>query len=117
MPIEELKGMTFKLIGDNKFEIMYHSYMVTSPYDLAKLEQTGTEVVKEVVNQLKKRFKKATKKTLKMTKKENNLSYEKIGKTAGETSPMFGQGNKTMFVNPVGRFLVRERCVYEYDIE
>jgi hypothetical protein len=117
MPIEELKGMTLKLVGDNKIEIMYHAYLVTSPYDLAKMEQMGSDVIKEVVNQLKKRFKKVTKKTLKLTKKDGQFAYEKVGKTCGEVSGMFGQGTKSIMNNPVGRFLLREKTIYEYSID
>jgi len=116
MPIEELKGLTIKLVEDDKVEVVYHSYVVTDVYELAKMEQLGTDVLKEVVSQLKKRFKKLTKKTINFKKVEGQVVYEKIGKTCAETSPYFGHGLRSTMSTTTGKYLVREKCLYEFNV-
>ena len=112
---ENIKGITIRLVGNDRIELTYHRYEVTTVEGLARLENTGKDFIKEVVKELKKQFKKLTGKALELKELNYDKSLEKVSQLQGERTWLLGGGPYGQ--RPVGRYLVREWCIYEFDSE
>jgi len=117
MPVQELRGITMRFLGENHMEVTYHRYETTTVEGLARMrnQDSGAEFLKEVSKALKKEFKSATGKALTLTKvKETPLYFEKAGRISAESSWMLGSSRYGHGARPVGRYLCRTSCVYDF---
>jgi hypothetical protein len=112
-PVEQVRGLTARLIGEGNLEITYHHVEVTTVEGLARLEEFGKDFLKETEKELKKRFKKLTGKALKLKKIKEDRSFEKQSRVQADTSWMLGSSRHGYGNRPVGRYLVRDSRVYD----
>ena len=113
-PIKEVKGVTMRFINERYLELTYHHYEVTTLEGLARLGDQGYKFLDEVVKELKKGFKNYTKKTLKLKEVKRDRSYEKHSRLQAETSWITSSSKHGYGGRPMGRYLVRESCVYDF---
>jgi len=116
-PAQEAQGLTAKLIGNDNLELIYHRYEVTTVEGLARGERDGYIFLDNVVKEIKKRFKKYTKKTLKLQKVQESQAIDKVSRIQSDTSWMLGSSRYGYGQRPVGRYLLRDRCVYSMDCD
>jgi hypothetical protein len=114
LPVEQVRGLTARLIGEGYLELTYHHLEVTTVEGLARLEDFGKEFLKETEKELKKRFKKITGKALKLKKVKDDRSFEKASRVQADTSWMLSSNRHGYGARPVGRYLVRDSRVYEF---
>ena len=115
MPVEEIRGITLRYLGDNLLELTYHRYEVDTVEGLHRSEPEGQKFLSEVVKALKKEFKSATGETLEMKKvRESPVYYEKVSRLSAETSWMLGSSRYGHGARPVGRYLAKTICVYDF---
>lgn len=117
MPVQEMKGVTGRLLGEGCLEITYHRFEVCTIEGLARNEDNGKQFIGSVVKELKKRFKKITGKPLKLDKIREDQAIDKYSRLQADTSWMLGSSRYGYGSRPVGRYLVRNSCVYEFDID
>ena len=113
IPVEQVKGLTARLLGGEHLEITYHHMETTTVEGLSRLEDFGKDFLKETEKELKKRFKKLTGKALKLKKIKEDRSFEKASRVQADTSWMLGSSRHGYGQRPVGRYLVRDSRVYE----
>lgn len=116
-PVQELRGVTMRFLGEHHFELTYHRYAVDTVEGLERMRQdnSGEKFLREVVKALKKEFKEETGKALTLTKvKEKPLYFEKASRLTAESSWMLGSSRYGHGARPVGRYLVRTSCVYDF---
>lgn len=120
-PMEELRGVTMRLLGDSNVELTYHRYVVETVEGLERMrsqEDPGMKFLKSVVSELKKEFKNATGKALALKmSKEKPLHFEKVSRLTAESSWMLGSNRYGAGARPLGRYLVRTSCVYDLSSE
>lgn len=114
---EHINGVTMRLFGNDCVELTYHRYEVTTVEGLARAEQEGVKFLQSVVKELKKRFRKNTGKHLKLEKVKADKGIDKVSRISAETSWMLGSSRYGFGSRPVGRYLVKDSCVYSFDIE
>jgi len=113
--VTDLNGLN--MVMDNDVMVVtYLRYEFTTPEMLAVMEAQGSDFFKEFESEMKKRFKKMTKKTLKLKKKNDSVNYEKVSRMMADTSWSFGSGRHTVTVDRSGKYLVKEKRVYEYTV-
>jgi hypothetical protein len=117
MPVENLKGITSRIIGDGNLEMTYHRFEVCTIEGLAHREDDGKKFLDIVAKELKKRFKKYTGKTLELKKIRDDQGLEKYSRLQADTSWMLGSSRYGYGARPVGRYLVRNSRIYEFDTE
>ena len=116
-PVQELRGVTMRFLGENHLELTYHRYAVDTVEGLTRMQNDdqGIKFLSEVSKALKKEFKEATGKALTLTKvKEKPLYFEKVSRLTAESSWMLGSSRYGHGARPVGRYLVRTGCVYDF---
>ncbi len=116
-PVQELRGITMRFLGEHHLEITYHRYAVETVEGLARMENddAGVKFLSEVSKALKKEFKEATGKVLTLKKvKEKPLYFEKVSRLTAESSWMLGSSRYGHGQRPVGRYLARTGCVYDF---
>lgn len=116
-PAQEINGVTMRLLGNGALELTYHRYEVTTVEGLSRGVEDGPKFLKGVVKELKKRFRKNTGKALKLDKLKEDQAIDKHSRIQADTSWMLGSSRYGYGSRPVGRFLVRDSCVYEFDID
>lgn len=117
LPIQEMKGVTARLLGEGCLEITYHRFEVCTIEGLARREDDGKKFLQNIVKEVKKRFKKYTGKALTLKKVREDQNIDKHSRLQADTSWMLGSSRYGHGARPVGRYLVRDSCVYEFDIE
>jgi hypothetical protein len=115
LPVEHVKGLTARLIGEENLELTYHHIETATVEDLARMEQTGKEFLGEAEKELKKRFKKLTGKALKLKKVKEDRGIDKASRIQAETSWMVGSSRHGFGGRPYGRYLVRDSRIYKID--
>ncbi len=116
-PTEEIKGVTMRYLGEGLLELTYHRYEVTTVEGLERIKQDdpGSKFLGEVVKALKKEFKSETGKPLTLTvAKKKDVQFEKAGRITAETSFLLGSSRYGHGARPVGRYLARTGCVYDF---
>lgn len=120
MPVQDLTGLTSRLVDGAHLEITYHRFVNGTYEDLARqsLDEDGKKFINEVVKQLKKKFKERTGKALTLKEVEKDeprkRGFDKYGNVQAETSWMLGSSRHGYGGRAVGRYLVRDSCVYEF---
>jgi len=113
LPVEQIRGLTARLIGEGNLELTYHHMETTTVEGLARLEEFGKSFLQETEKELKRRFKKITGKALKLKKIKEDRSFEKASRVQADTSWMLGSSRYGYGARPVGRYLVRDSRIYE----
>lgn len=113
-PVEQMHGCTMKLVGKDLLEITYHRYEVTTVEGLARLE-SGSKFIKEVLKGYKKKFEALTGKTLTLEMVHEDRAIDKVSRIYADTSWMLGSSKYGYGARPVGRYLVKDSCVYKFD--
>lgn len=116
LPVEQISGMTMRLLGEGHLELTYHHYEVTTVEGLARAELEGKKFVEEVVKILKKEFKKITGEALDLKKVKDGQVIDKVSRIQADSSWMLGSSRYGYGNRPVGRYLVRDSCVYSFDV-
>lgn len=116
-PVQEMNGCTMRFLAEGHLEITYHRFEVCTVEGLARGDNNGPKFLKDVVKELKKSFRKKTGKALKLEKVREDQAIEKYSRIQADTSWMLGSSRYGYGARPVGRYLVRDSCVYEFDIE
>lgn len=117
LPVHEVTGLTARLVDGAHLELTYHRFVNGTYEDLARnqLDEDGKKFIKEVVKQLKKRFKDKTGKALTLKEvDEPQRGYDKTGNIQAETAWMIGSSRYGYGGRAVGRYLVRDSCIYEF---
>ena len=109
--VENLKGVTMKLVSNNMLTLTYHRIENGTTDSLARDVALGANFLKEVESGLKKSFKKLTKKALNLKKVKEDQVTEKYGFMQADTS-WVGSGRYSG--GPSGRYLVRDMRVYSF---
>lgn len=117
LPVQEMKGVTSRYLGEGNLEITYHRFEVCTIEGLARNEDNGKKFIEGIVKELKKRFRKVTKKALKLKKIREDQAIDKYSRLQADTSWMLGSSRYGYGARPVGRYLVRNSCIYEFDTE
>ena len=115
-PVQEIRGITMRFLGEGVMELTYHRYENTTVEGIHRiqLDNAGVRFLGEVAKALKKEFKEATGKALTLTKMSDKPFYvEKASQISAESSFLFGAGHG----RPVGRYLIRASCVYDFNCE
>jgi len=117
LPVDEIKGVTMRFIGEENLGLTYHHYEVTTIEGLARTEDRGKEFLDMIVDKIKQRFKEKTGKNLRLEKEKDGdyTSLEKASRIQADTSWMLGSSRYGYGARPVGRYLVRDSCVYKFD--
>jgi len=112
-PVEQIQGITMRMLGESQVELTYHHYEVTTIEGINRADDNGKEFLDAVVKQLKSRFKRetGTALTLKPVKSDRNL--EKVSRLSAESSWMLGSNRYGHGARPVGRYLIRDVCLYD----
>jgi len=110
-PVNEMAGISFRLMPTSQLEITYHRYEVTTREGLLRQKGVGYEFVKEVVKELKTKFRELTKKTLTLKEAHKDESFEKTSILQAPTSGYFGNS----LSRPYGRMLIRNSIIYDFD--
>lgn len=108
---EKIDGTSLKVLGEEELELVYHHYEVASLDQLAQTKDDGLKFVESFAKDLKKEFLAKTGKELKLKKVKDDTSIEKHGRIYADVSNAFAGRN-----SPVSRYLVRDRCVYEFSV-
>lgn len=118
-PVQDIKGATLRLVGEEHLELTYHHYEVTTVEGLARqnLTEDGQKAIDAMMESICKEFKEVTGKTLKVKKIRNDQGIEKASRISAETSWMLGSSRYGYGARPVGRYLVRDNAIYEFDAE
>jgi hypothetical protein len=114
MPVEHIKGVTYRLVGEGQLELTYHRYEVTTVEGLARGEDDGKRFMKEVVKQLKKTFKEYTGKALTLKEIKVGSGVDKVSRITADSSWMLGSSRYGHGARPVGRYLVKDSFLYEF---
>jgi len=112
--IEEMKGVTCRLIGREHLELTYHRFVMSTVEDLARMEDDGKKFLKEVEKELKKRFKKLTSKELKMKIIKTDRGYDKYSRMQADNSWMVGSSRYGGGQHPIARYLIKDSQVYSF---
>lgn len=115
LPVEEVKGVSLRLVGDEHIELTYHHYEITTIEGLAVTESKGPTFLKDVVKSLKKKFRKLTGKTLNLKVIKESQAIDKVSRIQADTSWMIGSSRYGFGSHPRGRYLVKDSCVYSFD--
>lgn len=116
-PVQQLRGVTMRFLGENHLELTYHRYAVDTVEGLARMknDDEGIRFLKEVSKELQKEFKHETGKALTLKKtKESPINFDKVSRLTAESSWMLGSSRYGHGARPVGRYLVRTSCVYDF---
>jgi hypothetical protein len=117
LPVEQVSGVTSRFVSDSLLELTYHRFEVCTVEGLARKENDGPTFLAEVVKELKKRFRKHTKKNLNLKKVKEGQAIDKTSRIQADTSWMLGSSRYGYGARPVGRYLIRDSCVYEFDVD
>lgn len=117
LPVEQLKGITSRFDGSGLLELTYHRLEVATIEGMAHKQEDGKKFLETVVKELKKKFKKYTGKTLELKKIREDQAIDKYSRLQADTSWMLGSSRYGYGSRPVGRYLVRDSCVYQFDTE
>jgi len=118
MPATQVGGLTMRYKGDSLLELTYHRYEVASVEQLQRIRQQddGPKFLEATVKALKKEFKEATGKQITLKKvKEETPYFEKAGRVTAESSWLLGSSRHGHGARPVGRYLVRSTCLYDFN--
>ncbi len=115
VPVENLKGITLKLVGKDHILISYHSFLMATPEILPHKKAECKKFLDEVAKELKKRFKTNTKKVLTLKKINETDGVEKYSQMYGEVSAVSPLGNPRRVLSTAGKFLVRTGRLYAFD--
>lgn len=99
--VEELKGVTLRRAGTDKFSLSYQKYFVGNQTDAQLFEQEAKKFLGDILKELKKHFKKLSGKVLEVKKMEETKDVEKYSRLTAEHSSLYGG---TVFGGQVGRF-------------
>jgi hypothetical protein len=113
--VENVKGLTVRLVGTERIELTYHHYEVTTVEGLARMQDDGKLFIGEALKAIKKQFKSITGKALELKEIKFDRSLEKQSQLQGERNFLLGGGGYG--ARPVGRYLVRDSCIYSFDSE
>jgi alpha-galactosidase/6-phospho-beta-glucosidase family protein len=116
-PLDQVRGVTMRYLGENLLELTYHRYEVTTVEGLERMKRDndGEKFVTEVVKQLKKEFKSETGKDLTMKKvKGKPIYFEKAGRVSGEKSFLYSSTTYGHGARAVGRYLAKTSCIYDF---
>jgi hypothetical protein len=113
--IEDLNGIQMKLLNREFLSLTYHRIEVGTTDSLARESNKGSEFLREVEKELKKEFKKLTKKALKLKKVKDDQMVEKYSHVSADTSWMVGSSRYGGPGYNVGKYLVRDTRVYQFD--
>ena len=114
---DHINGCTMRLFGEDCIELTYHRYEVTTIEGLARIDLDGAKFLQSVVKELKKYFRKNTGKHLKLEKVKSDKGIDKVSRVSAETSWMLGGTRYGHGSRPVGRYLVKDSCVYSFDVD
>ena len=108
-----------RIVGEGHITLTYHHIEVCTIDEIKGKEAQGYDFIKEVLKELKKGFKGYTKKALKMKEiKDKRIeSIEKMSRVQADASWLLGSSRYGYGARPVGRYLMRETCVYEVSAE
>lgn len=116
-PVQQLDGVTMRFLGQNCLELTYHRFEVSTVEGLARRDDDGPKFLQNVAKELKKRFRKKIGKTLKLEKVRLDQAIDKQSRVQADTSWQLGSSRYGYGARPVGRYLVRDSCVYEFDLD
>ena len=116
VPVEQLKGITSRFDGSGQLEVTYHRYEVGTIEGMAHRKEDGKKFLDIVVKELKKKFKKHTGKVLELKKIRDDQAIDKQSRLQADTAWMLGSSRYGYGSRPVGRYLVRDSRIYEFDI-
>lgn len=118
-PVQEIEGITYKLLSTGLVEILFHRYEVGTVETIGRNENHGKQFIGKFVERVKKSFKKKTGETLLMKEVELEANkkdiIEKTSKVEGERTWILGANLYGLGQRPVGRYLIRTSCVYEVE--
>jgi len=114
--VENLKGVTLKLINNTLLSLTYHRIEMGTTDSLARNSDEGKNFIKEIEKELKKSFKKLTKKALKLKKEKEDQVTDKYSHVQSDTSWMVGS-SRYGHASQMGRYLVRDTIIYSFDEE
>jgi hypothetical protein len=117
LPVEEIQGVTFRLMSDGKLQITYHRYEVCDMEGLVRKKPDGVKFVEEITRELKSRFKKLTKKTLKLKKENESQDIDKQSRMQADSSWLLGSSRYGYGARPVARFLIKDAVTYSFDVD
>lgn len=117
VPVEQLKGITFRFDGSGQLEMTYHRFEVATIEGMAHKADDGKKFLDTVVKELKKKFRKYTGKALELKKIREDQAIDKYSRVQADTSWMLGSSRYGYGSRPVGRYLVRDSRIYDFDIE
>lgn len=115
--MHDVNGITMRYLGENLVEFTYHRYETETVEGLERMknDDPGMKFLANVVKGLKKEFKNDTGKPLTMKKiKEQPVNLEKASRITAETSWMLGASRYGHGSRPVGRYLVKTSCIYDF---
>lgn len=115
LPVEQINGVTMRFVSEGLMELTYHRYEVCTVEGLARDEKS--KFLGEVVKELKKRFKKYTGKALTLSKVREDRAIDKHSRLQADNSWMLGSSRYGYGARPIGRYLVRDSCVYAMECE
>lgn len=116
MPVEELKGVTLRLIGEESLEITHHRFELATVEELAMKSRDYKPFLNEVERELRKRFEEYTGKKISLKKiDEHLLQAEAYGKFQAETSYIYsGKVGHRGGMRPYRRYLMRDKRIYDF---
>jgi len=115
-PVDQVKGIVMRFLGENHIQLTYTHWEVGTVEQMAQmdLDKDGEKFLKEVEKQLKKRFKSYTKKSLTLKKVKLDHKAEKGSNVQSDTSWMIGSSRFGYGSRPLGRYLIKDACFYEF---
>jgi hypothetical protein len=109
IPVDRIEGITYRQIGVDGLELTSHHYEIGTIEQLTMAREGGQDFIRAFVKELKKEFKKLTHKTLELKVVKPDCSVEKVG---GMRAHIAWSPDSN-----IGKYLVRDSCVYEFDPE
>jgi len=112
-PVQELEGVTMRLMNNEYLSLTHHRYETTTHEGLSHLPD-GSDVLRELSKELKKGFKNYTGKALKLKEVKSDRNFENHQVVQADTSWMMGSSRYGYGGRGLSRYLIRDSCVYEF---
>lgn len=117
VPVEQLKGITMKLMNDHEFCLTYHRVEAGTVEEMAAKKEDGGKFLSKVLQELKKRVKKLHGKTLKTKKIKEDRSIENFTRVHTDVSWQVGAAPLHYHSRPQRKFFVKDTAIYSIDVE
>ena len=114
-PVEELRGVTMTLIGQEHLQLNFHKYFVGNQHQIQQEADEEKKFMNEVEKELKKRFKKVTKRNLNLKKIKEDRDLQPMSKLTPDSSWMLGSSRHGYGNNMIGRWHIRNFRIYTFE--